>query len=247
MNWFWHTSESVDRGLGFTYFGREHLFCLAICVFSVLAATGFYCRCAEKKRKICRISVAVSIVVIELVKQIPLLVTRRWLPSYLPLHLCNINVFLILWHAIRPNIILSNFLYCICLPAAFAAWLFPGWNDLPAWNFLYIHSWVLHVLLVLYPFALTVKGDIRPRLKDGCRAALLLAGIALIIYFLNIAMQKAGASVNFFFLSSVTPYNPLYYFEKIWGNHLYGMPLVVTTVILMMYLPFEIKGKIPET
>ena len=241
MNHFWDTSETIPDGLGFSYFGKEHMICLLLCGTVLLVGTFAYRMFDKGQRRRFRNVLVAVLLSAELFKQIALILTGRWLPCYLPFHLCNVNIFIILWHSVRPNTLLSNFLYGICLPAAVAAILFPGWDDLPAWNFMYIHSWILHVSLALYPMALFVVGDIKPRLKDAWKSLLLLAGMALVLYCFNNWMQKIGIHVNFFFLRTVAKNNPLYFFQKIWGNHLYGFPFVVVVVFTIMYLPIEIK------
>ena len=109
---------------------------------------------------------------------------------------------------------------------------------------MYIHSWILHVSLALYPMALFVGGDIQPRLKDAWKPLLLLFIMALVLYCFNNWMQRIGIQVNFFFLRTVAKNNPLYLFQKNLGNHLYGFPFIVVVVFTIMYLPIEIKRMI---
>ena len=38
---------------------------------------------------------------------------------------------------------------------------------------------------------------------------------------------------NYMFLMYADPGNPLYLFEQMWGNHLYGFPILITAVLIV--------------
>ena len=141
MEHFWDISETIPKGFGFSYFKEEHLFWLIFSFLFIAAGCVLYVRLKDTGRRRFRFTVAALLVLTELFKQVPLVLTGNWLPCYLPFHLCSVNIFLVVLHAWKPGRTLDNFLYAICLPAAVAALLFPGWNDLPVLNFMYLHSY----------------------------------------------------------------------------------------------------------
>ena len=145
-----------------------------------------------------------------------LLAGGNYRASYLRLHLCSINIFIIALHALRPCSLLDNFLYAICIPAALAALLFPTWVSLPAANFMHLHSFTVHILLAGYPIMLTAGGDIRPQARylPGCVALVL----ALPVYFVNVAF-----GTNFMFLMQADAGSPLLWFQQAFGGHLVGL------------------------
>ncbi len=128
-----------------------------------------------------------------------------------------------------------------------AALLFPTWTKLPALNYMCIHSFTVHILLALYPVVLTVAGDIKPRFRDLKKTLPLLGAFACLAFVLNLWW-----GTNFMFLMKANKGNPLYWFGKNWGNHLYGFPVIIAGVVLVLYTPIEIyhklrtKKKIPK-
>ena len=78
--------------------------------------------------------------------------------------------------------------------------------------------------------------DIRPSAKDLPKSLLLLLGLALPIYIVNLLFDT-----NFMFLMRAGKTNPLYIFEKMWGNHLWGFLVIIPAVLLLMYFPHIVK------
>lgn len=166
-------------------------------------------------------------------KLTPMLVLDRFRLEYLPFELCSINLFIIGWHAWKPNRLTDNFLYTVCISGAAAALLFPSWTKLPGLNFMCIHSFTVHILLILYPIVLTAAGEIKPALKEVPKCLALLAGLAALALVLNLLWDT-----NFMFLMSVGKNNPLFWFKKNWGNHLLGFPVLIAAVIVVMHGPW---------
>ncbi|MBQ9839178.1 MAG: YwaF family protein [Oscillospiraceae bacterium] len=232
MEYFWCTARTAPKGVGFSLFGATHVLWLVITIAVLVGCSMFYQRSASEGRSAFRKWVAFFLVIDELFKQVCLLATGSWLPEYLPLHLCSINIFVICWHAFRPSHLCGNFLYTVCIPGALAALLFPSWNELPFLNFMHLHSFTVHILLVLYPVMLTIAGDIRPDPKTVPKCLLILLVMAVAAYLINPLLES-----NFFFMASAGKGNPLYWFQQNWGNHLLGFPVLVSAVILVMHGP----------
>ena len=152
---------------GFSHFCPGHLVWLGSALALCAALWIFYSRWGAGKRRLCRRILAALLVCDELFKY------------GIALHLCSINIFLIAADVIRPNQRLREVLYAVCLPGAFFALLFPGWNYLPLWNALCIHSFTAHLLLLLYPLLL-IAGGFRPdirRFAGTLPAALTVVGL----------------------------------------------------------------------
>lgn len=177
----------------------------------------------------------------EIWKMVWLFALDLYIPKYLPLHLCSINIFLILFFAIKPTRVVGNFLYCICIPAAAAAILFPTWTKLPFLNFMHLHSFTVHILLFAVPLMLTVGGDIYPDIKVLPKCLLLLLGLGVVAKGANILFDT-----NFMFLESASEGNPLYIFEQVFGNHLIGIPVLAAAILAVMYVPLTIWRTIRE-
>ena len=93
-----------------------------------------------------------------------------------------------------------------------------------------IHSFTVHLLLALYPLALTLRGDMDPQPRAFPRCFALLAAMAVPIWFFNRAF-----GTNFMFLMRAGEGNPLKLFER-FGSHLLGYPVLLAVVFAVMYL-----------
>ncbi len=182
MECFWDTVDTIGEGFGFSLFGARHLVTLALYIAFAALSCKRYKAADEKKRAQLRKLFAVLLLADEAFKQIGLQIGGNFNWDYLPLHLCSINIFLIVLHAWKPNRLLDNFLYFICIPAATAALLFPTWTSLPAVNFMFWHSTSVHILLAAYPIMLFSGGEIRPSVRYMGKCFLLLLAMAVPIY-----------------------------------------------------------------
>lgn len=230
MQYFLDTIETIPEGQGFSSFGPVHLAWLAGFVVFAIACSLFYRNSSQARRKHIRWLFAALLLADEAFKIVCLLVGGNYRASYLPLHMCCINIFLIALHALRPTRLVDNFLYAVCIPAALAALLFPTWVSLPPANFMHLHSFTVHILLATYPIMLTAGRDIRPQAKylPGC-VGLALA-LAVPVYCINLAL-----GTNFMFLMRADAGNPLRLFEQAFGNHLLGYPVLAGAIFAVMY------------
>lgn len=235
MKYFWESVDSIEGGVGFNYFDSTHLaWIIGFIVFALICSLVYRNSDTNKKDKMRKLF-AFLIICDELFKQVGLLSNGLWDVSYLPLHLCSINIFIIAYHIFKPNKTIDNFLYAVCVPGALAAILAPTWIELPVMNFMHIHSFTVHILLATYPIMLVAGNDIVPDLKEIPKAILFTLLIAVPIYFVNLALDT-----NFMFLMVAEPGNPLLWFGETFGFHLLGVPVIEAIVILILYEPFYI-------
>lgn len=238
MEYFWWTDgtfakNKMPKNFGFSHFDATHIFWLVLLVLTLVICSCFYRKFGAVGRKRFRFTVAGLIFADEIAKWIMLFVTGQWTVNYFPLQLCTINIFIIAIHLFKPFKSLDNFLYMICIPAAFAALLFPTWTRQPILNFMHIHSSSIHILLALYPVMLTVGGDIKPRARHIWKSLILLVVLAI-----PAAIVNHFCGTNYMFLAKAT--FPLTIFEDLLGNYLWGFPILIAAVLLVMYVPLEI-------
>ena len=231
MSYFWETGFTVPNGVGFSLFGWGHLLWLALWLCLCVTLGRLYAKWNETQRRACRRVLAGLLLLDELFKVISTLATGRFQLDFLPLHLCSINIFLILADALRPSDSLREILYAVCLPGAFFALVFPGWSYLPLWNGLCIHSFTAHILLFLYPFLL-ICGGFRPSFSRFLKLLPLCFLTALGAYFFN---QAFGT--NFMFLRYAGTGNPLSLFEAALGSpgYLVGIPVLCALCWTVLY------------
>ena len=241
MQYFLDTTGTIPENVGFSHFGQLHFVWLILFAVITVANSIWYRKLSDAEKSLWKKIIAALLVLDELFKTVMLFVGGRFTFDYLPLHLCSINIFLILLHAFRPTKTLNSFLYTVCIPGALAALLFPSWTALPLGNFMHLHSFTVHILLAMYPIVLFISGEIAPSIKDLPKCLLLLVAMAIPIYGINLLLNT-----NFMFLMQADPGNPLLVFEELWGNHLYGYPVIIAAVIAVLYLPLGIYRKMKK-
>ena len=238
MEFFLHTADTVPEGMGFAHFSPEHFGELAFFLLLAGAVCLTYRRAGQEGRRRLRRVMAALLIGDELFKHIMLLAGGNWSPGYLPLHLCSINLFLAAVHARRPSRALGGFLYCVCLPAALAALLFPNWSGLPLWNFMRLHSFSVHILLALYPLMLLAGGEVERGYRQVPGYLAILLGLAAVALAANLLFDT-----NFMFLMYAPKGNPLGFFEAALGSHLWGFPIIIAPVVLLLQLPLPRVGR----
>ncbi len=235
MAMFFVTSNNIPQGVGFSAFGLTHILWLLAGTLFCVAACIFYNKLSVDKRKMLLTVLGTYIFLQEMVKNLVLILLGEFSWGCLPFHLCGINILLIAFDVIKPTKVVRSFLYYFSIPGAALALLFPNWTEMPVWNFFHIHSFTIHILLVLYPLLLVTANQVSTDLKSALRGTLLLVALAIPVYFLNLLWDT-----NFMFLMQPDSGNPLELFEKLLGSHLWGFPVLLPVVILLMYLPARI-------
>jgi hypothetical integral membrane protein (TIGR02206 family) len=218
--------------VGFQAFGLTHILWLLAGLLLCIAACIFYRKLSTDKRKIMLTVLGAYIFLQEMAKNLVLIFLGEFSWGYLPFHLCGINILLIAFDTIKQTKVVRSFLYYFAIPGAALALLFPNWTAMPVWNFFHIHSFTIHILLVLYPLLLVTTNQVSTDLKSALQGTLLLVAMAIPVYFLNLLWDT-----NFMFLMQPDSGNPLEMFEKLLGSHLWGFPILLPVVILVMYVP----------
>ena len=230
---------TIEPGKGMDSYSLGHFIWLGLLFFLIFFLGKKYRAADEDKRKKIRIAIASLIMLDEIVKDIIMPITGQWDWSFLPLHLCSISVFVVFIHALTGNRMLEEYTYAITLPTASMAMAFPDWTGaLPCMNLMCIHSFSIHLLLVLYPCLLLYGGFI-PSAKQLFRLIPIVAFLAFVMYFVNGAL-----GTNFFFVNGGGDGNPLTFLEKyIGGWYRLAFPVIAAICWIPMYLPFRNKAK----
>ena len=240
--YFFKTKDSMPEGLGFSTFGLTHIVWLLIAVTVCLFACCFYKKQSERGRKITLIVLGSYIFFQEMLKNVIVATVGEFSWGYLPFHLCGINILLIAFDVIKQTKVVRCFLYYIGLPGAALALLFPNWTTQPVWNFFHLHSFTNHIFIVMYPLLLVTAGQVETSLKAAFKSIILLVALAIPVYGLNLLWDT-----NFMFLMRPDSGNPLEMFEKLLGSHLWGFPILLPIVIIIMYIPIIITKKLKKS
>ena len=238
MEYFLETTETIIDGVGFSHYSLIHIAWLVLFAGVTIANVIYYKKASPEKRSQWRKIIAALLIADELFKMAGLFIGGNYQFSYLPLHLCSINIFVIAYHSFKPNRLLDSILYTVCIPGALAALLFPSWTKLPLGNFMHIHSFTIHILLALYPIVLTCAGDIRPKVQDIPKCVGILLTAAIPITIINLLL-----GTNFMFLMEADTNNPLYIFKQLFGSHLWGFPIIITAILIVMFTPWYLLDR----
>jgi len=232
MKMFFVTNGNIPEGVGFRAYGLTHLLWLLAGLLLWVGGCIFYRRLSARKQKMTLRILGAYIFLQEMVKNLVLICLGEFGWGSLPFHLCGINILLIAFDAVKQTKVVRSFLYYFAIPGAALALLFPNWTEMPVWNFFHIHSFTIHILLVLYPLLLVTTNQVSTKLKAALQGVLLLVAMAIPVYGLNLLWDT-----NFMFLMQPDTGNPLEMFEKLLGSHLWGFPILLPVVILVMYIP----------
>ncbi len=238
---FFTPKGKMPEGVGFKLYDSTHL--LWLCAFITLCAvcTIVYKKLNTKNRNIMRIGIAATVIVLETAKNCVAFAVGDFHIGHMPFHLCGINVLLVTFCIFKRTKTVENFLYYIGIPGAMLALLTPDWTNMPCMNYFHIHSFVIHMFLVLYPFVLVASGDLKPDFKSMPKCVLLLIGFAIPALILNIIFNQ-----NFMFLMNTAGIGFLQIFEDIFGAHQWAFPILLPIIMLIMSIPILIANKIKK-
>lgn len=228
----------MPEGYGFHTFDMTHLIWLLAGLAVWVVACIFYRKLSDNKRKTALKVLGIYIFLQEMAKNLVLILLGDFGWNYLPFHLCGINILLIAFDVFKQTKTVRSFLYYFAIPGAMLALLFPNWTNMPVWNFFHIHSFTIHILLVLYPLLLVTTNQVSTDLRSALKGVALLIAMAIPVYFLNLLWDT-----NFMFLMEPDSGNPLEFFEKLLGSHLWGFPILLPVVVLVMYIPLALMKK----
>ncbi|EKF51373.1 YwaF family protein [Lactococcus garvieae] len=161
MNTFLISNEKAI-GPGFGLFSAHHFFALAVLALISFVLIRLYVRGDEKKRKVLRLSVATFTVLLEIIRDIILVVTNQFEYADLPFQLCGLGIFIVFYDAVHSNKSSREVLYSLTLPGALFALLTPNWVTNSFVNVFVWQSFMIHCLLVSYVLMRLIAGDFIP-------------------------------------------------------------------------------------
>ena len=248
QDYFWKQQDDIPGGMGYPLFGTAHLCSVAVTLLMVAFLSMAVIRLSDRKQWMVLKIIPIFMAALEIMKDGFLISVHRFGIGYLPLHICSIGIFVFLLREYLPwglaKEILGEISFIIIMPASLAALIFPDWTVYyPVWNFINLHSYVWHGLLILYPVLLRLRGEISPTIRH----------IHYVLLFLCITvpptyMFDKHFGCNYFFVNWPVPDSPLSWFADMMGNPGYLLEYagLVLVVVLMMYLGIWIVGCLTE-
>ncbi|MDO4198912.1 MAG: YwaF family protein [Erysipelotrichaceae bacterium] len=237
MDYFWIDREHIPDGLGFSLFSSTHILELSLAIIFCIFMMYIYSKSDEVKRDRIRKIIVVAMWIDEALKHIELLATGQWAPSYLPLHLCSINIFFCSFQAYsKDKKFWADFLWAICVPTVILTLISPAWIKLPFINFMQFHHFSIHALLLAYPMMLMAGREVDRKLSEVPRILIVLAVLAVMDYGVNLFL-----STNFMYLMRTDNNGLLNLLQNIFGSHLTGLLILAPIMIILMMMPIGKK------
>ena len=238
-DFFLYTTE-LPMDSGFPLFGICHLlWLLGIGIFSWWMGRFFSFASNDKKLKARRV-MGMLLPAIAICRDIVLLQTGHFEPEAYPLHLCNMSVWFATIYLWTRNRFVGVIYVLLCLPAAALALVFPGWAEYPFWNFMHIHSFVYHGLVVAVGYCIIRTGELLPEWKELWKP--FVFGVSGYI-ILNQVNKLLGT--NFWFISEPSYGSPLVWIYDWLGNkwYLIGHFLFCTLVVVLWHIILQKYAK----
>ncbi|MCD8150785.1 MAG: YwaF family protein [Clostridiales bacterium] len=221
---------------GYTLFGSVHLAWL----FGIAAAIILCLICLRKQNPVLQNRflkiLAILLLALEAYREIVLAATGHFSFQTLPLHLCSLAIFIEAIFAFYPKAFFGELVCVVILPAATAGLLCPDWLRYPTLNYMNIHGFVSHGILILFSFITLLSGKYRPGIRRIYMPLLFFAVAVPVIYRLNV-----WQGTNFMFLNCPSTGSP---FETIYAAYGYTAYLAVfsATVLALILAIYGIIG-----
>lgn len=219
----------------FQHFCPEHIGMLIVIAAAITAGLLIMRKLTEKKTAVAVIILSIAVLAGETVQDILLVKEGGDIIGFLPLHLCNLGIFVNLTAAFTRGKIQSFFAevsLVLIMPGSVAALLFPDWTYRPFWSYLPLLCFFTHSLIVFIPLVFLVRGKTHVTFRHFWYPYLFLLVTVPPIYLLNI---KAGQ--NYMFLSYPPANSPLKWLCELTGEKYYliGLLALITVILIVEY------------
>lgn len=131
----------------------------------------------------------------------------------------------------------------LLMPGTGCALIFPDWSWYPMWNFMSLHSFLWHAVLIAYPLMCLLSGRVQPRISHIWMPILYLAILVPPTYLFDVL-----TGCNYLFLLRPVPGTPLQWLSDSLGPYwLIGYAILAFAVILAIYFVIELIRHIVMT
>ena len=239
FKYFFYSKENIPQNVGFQMYDKIHIIWLCLITCFIVIISNRYKNLTEEKCEHFKKIYGIIVLMTEIIYQTIHIVTHQFTIDYLPLHLCGLAIYICLYDVFFSSDVMKEFFYCLCMPGALMALLFPNWTCLPILNFACIDSFIVHAMLVAYPIMLIRSGEFSPDFRRLPKCNLILFAVAIPIYGFNKIFNT-----NFLFINFPSEGSPLVLLEKWLGNpgYIIGVYFLILICWFMLYLPFVIKN-----
>ena len=223
----------------FELFGPEHICTLIVIVIAITVSLLSVRKSSDKSFSVLTRLLSFALLAGEILQDILLVRDGGNLIEFLPLHLCNLGIFVNLAAAFSKRKVQAFFAeisVVLIMPGAIGALIFPDWNYRPFWSYLPLLCFFTHSLLILIPLMFLVRKKADISFKHFWYSYLFLAVAVPPIYLLD-----NNTGTNYMFLMNPSNNSPLYWILNITGERFYiaGLLALLTAVLLAEYLIYS--------
>lgn len=197
-------------------FGTCHLLWLAGILVVCLLSGHWYRHQNIKQQETWKHIIGTLLPVLGIYRDVVLLVTGHFEADFLPLHLCSMAMWIACLYVWTKNRFVGVIYILLCLPGAAGALLFPNWDRYPLWNYMHIHAFVSHGLILMLGIWLLSSGEVIPEWNEFWMPVVFgMAG------FLTLSVVNRLAGTNFWFLKVPSHGSPLVWIARLTGTKWY--------------------------
>lgn len=161
----------------------------------------------------------------------------------LSLHICHIDLILLVICLIKPNMALFSFCFLIGIPMALSVALFPGRNHPAPGTARAVLFIMSHAMLVVGALYLSITERMKPTLRMYGLIALFANICLILVYFINRSL-----GTNFLYIMAAPEGTVLVSFEKFlgWPGYILTLDALALFLMLLMFGLGQILSKASE-
>ncbi|MBR3246942.1 MAG: YwaF family protein [Clostridiales bacterium] len=228
----------------FTHFCPEHTGMLIFIAAAVTAGLLILRKSSDRTAMITAAVLSVLTLTGETVQDILLVSEGGDIMGFLPLHLCNLGIFVNLAASFtrgKTQQFFAEISMLLIMPGSAGALLFPDWTYRPFWSYLPLLCFFTHSLTVFIPLIFLVRGKVHVSVRHIWYPCLFLLAVVPPIYLLDVL-----AGQNYMFLLYPPQDSPLEWICGMAGESLYtpGLILLVIVILMAEYALYGLAGKL---
>ena len=230
----------------FSHFCPEHIGMLIMITAAITAGLLVIRKISEKKSTAAVRILSLLLLAGETVQDILLVSEGGDIMGFLPLHLCNLGIFVNLIAAFTNGKVQAFFAevsLVLIMPGSIGALLFPDWTYRPFWSYLPLLCFFTHSLTVLIPLIILARGKTHVTFRNFWYTYLFLFAAVPPVYLLDILTGQ-----NCMFLLYPPQNSPLELIHKMSGDIFYipGLLLLITLILLAEYPLYTVIRKVSK-
>ncbi len=230
MKDFFKFQTDYPSGSGFPLFGLNHILWLLAILFVCIMSTAWYVKLPAKKQRKVSLILGIALPVMGIYRDVILWITGHYDRGFLPLHLCSMALWIGAVYVVTRIRYIGVVYVLLCVPGAISALLFPDWNMYPFLNYMHIHAFLTHGVIVILGIWLAVSGEIQTNWKDLWMPVSFAMIGAIMIYLVN-----RWLGTNYWFLNTPSQGSPLVFIYSALGENGYlaGYALLCVGIVIL--------------